>query len=427
MLDRKFILENVEAVKLNCKNRNVVADVDRFVELENSRREKQREVEALNQEANVVSKSIGKCKTPEEREAKKEEGRLVREKLAGVQQILKEIETELDAVQRSIPNMAHPDCPVGDDDTKNTVVAYGKTPLPQWPEGFKPLDHVELAEKLDLIDFEGGARVAGAGFYFLKNEAVLLELALEQFAVNKLVQKGFVPTITPDLAKNSVLQGTGYIPRGNETQIYSIENTDLSLIATAEITLGGLLANETIDAEKLPLKFCGVSHCFRTEAGAAGRASRGLYRVHQFSKVEMFVFCRPEESEAFHQELLGIEREIFDELEIPYQVVDTATGDLGGPAYRKYDIEAWMPGRDAYGEVTSTSNCTDYQARRLNARFKVKGEKGTNFLHTLNGTAVAISRALLAVLEMGQQPDGTIVVPKALRPYVPFERILPKN
>ena len=427
MLDRKFILENVEAVKLNCKNRNVVADVDRFVELENSRREKQREVEALNQEANVVSKSIGKCKTPEEREAKKEEGRLVREKLAGVQQILKEIETELDAVPRSIPNMAHPDCPVGDDDTKNTVVAYGKTPLPQWPEGFKPLDHVELAEKLDLIDFEGGARVAGAGFYFLKNEAVLLELALEQFAVNKLVQKGFVPTITPDLAKNSVLQGTGYIPRGNETQIYSIENSDLSLIATAEITLGGLLANETIDAEKLPLKFCGVSHCFRTEAGAAGRASRGLYRVHQFSKVEMFVFCRPEESEAFHQELLGIEREIFDELEIPYQVVDTATGDLGGPAYRKYDIEAWMPGRDAYGEVTSTSNCTDYQARRLNARFKVKGEKGTNFLHTLNGTAVAISRALLAVLEMGQQPDGTIVVPKALRPYVPFERILPKN
>lgn len=427
MLDRKFILENVEAVKLNCKNRNVVADVDRFVELENSRREKQREVEALNQEANVVSKSIGKCKTPEEREAKKEEGRLVREKLADVQQILKEIETELDAVQRSIPNMAHPDCPVGDDDTKNTVVAYGKTPLPQWPEGFKPLDHVELAEKLDLIDFEGGARVAGAGFYFLKNEAVLLELALEQFAVNKLVQKGFVPTITPDLAKNSVLQGTGYIPRGNETQIYSIENSDLSLIATAEITLGGLLANETIDAEKLPLKFCGVSHCFRTEAGAAGRASRGLYRVHQFSKVEMFVFCRPEESEAFHQELLGIEREIFDELEIPYQVVDTATGDLGGPAYRKYDIEAWMPGRDAYGEVTSTSNCTDYQARRLNARFKVKGEKGTNFLHTLNGTAVAISRALLAVLEMGQQPDGTIVVPKALRPYVPFERILPKN
>ena len=427
MLDRKFILENVDAVKLNCRNRNVVADVDRFVELELSRREKQREIEALNQEANVVSKSIGKCATPEEREAKKEEGRLLREKLAALQQTVREIELELDAVQRSIPNMAHPDCPIGNDDGSNAVVCYGKTPLPKWSEGFKPLDHVELGEKFDLIDFESGARVAGAGFYFLKNEAVLLELALEQFAVNKLVQKGFTPTITPDLAKNSVLQGTGYIPRGNETQIYSIENTDLSLIATAEITLGGILANETIDAEKLPLKLCGVSHCFRTEAGAAGRASRGLYRVHQFSKVEMFVFCLPEESEAFHQELLGIEREIFDELEVPYQVVDTATGDLGGPAYRKFDIEAWMPGRGAYGEVTSTSNCTDYQARRLNARFKVKGEKGTQYVHTLNGTAVAISRALLSVLELGQREDGTIVMPSALRPYLPFDKIVPKN
>ncbi len=427
MLDRKFIFDNVEAVKENCKNRNVTADVDRFVELETVRREKQRELEALNQESNAVSKSIGKCKTPEEREAKKEEGRIVREKLAVLQQSLNEIETEVDRIQRGIPNMAHPDAPKGVDDTCNTVVDYGKTPLPVWKEGFKPLDHVELAEKFDLIDFEGGARVAGAGFYFLKNEAVLLELALEQYAIAKLIKRGFTPMLTPDLAKNSVLQGTGYIPRGNETQIYSIENSDLSLIATAEITLGGLLANQTVDSEQLPLKFCGVSHCFRTEAGAAGRASRGLYRVHQFSKVEMFVFCLPDQSEAFHQELLEIEREIFDGLEIPYQIVDTATGDLGGPAYRKYDIEAWMPGRNAYGEVTSTSNCTDYQARRLNARYKVKGEKGTNYVHTLNGTAVAISRALLSVLEMGQKEDGTIVVPKALRPYVDFVTIQPRK
>ena len=427
MLDRKFILDNVEAVKENCKNRNVPADVDRFVELETTRREKQREIESLNQESNAVSKSIGKCQTPEEREAKKEEGRQIREKIAAVQAELNTIEEELDKIQRGIPNMAHPDCPIGNDDGSNTVVCYGKTPVPQWSEGFKPLDHVELAEKYDLIDFEGGARVAGAGFYFLKNEAVLLELALEQFAIRKLMEHGFRPMETPDLAKNDVLQGTGYIPRGNETQIYSIENSDLSLIATAEITLGGLLANQTVDSTELPMKFCGISHCFRTEAGAAGRASRGLYRVHQFTKVEMVIFCPPDQSEAFHQELLSIEREIFDDLEIPYQVVDTATGDLGGPAYRKYDIEAWMPGRGCYGEVTSTSNCTDYQARRLNARYKVKGEKGTNFVHTLNGTAVAISRALLAVLEMGQQEDGTIVVPKALRPYVPFEKIQPKN
>ncbi len=427
MLDRKFIFDNVEAVKENCRNRNVPADVDRFVELETARREKQRELEALNQESNAVSKSIGKCKTPEEREAKKEEGRIVREKLAVVQQSLNEIETEVDNIQRHIPNMAHPDAPKGVDDSCNKIVGYGKTPLPVWKEGYKPLDHVELAEKFDLIDFEGGARVAGAGFYFLKNEAVLLELALEQYAIAKLLKRGFTPMLTPDLAKNSVLQGTGYIPRGNETQIYSIENSDLSLIATAEITLGGLLANQTVDSEQLPLKFCGVSHCFRTEAGAAGRASRGLYRVHQFSKVEMFVFCLPDQSEAFHQELLEIEKEIFDGLEIPYQIVDTATGDLGGPAYRKYDIEAWMPGRNAYGEVTSTSNCTDYQARRLNARYKVKGEKGTNYVHTLNGTAVAISRALLSVLEMGQKEDGTIVVPKALRPYVDFVTIQPRK
>ena len=423
MLDRRFIFENVEAVKENCKNRNVVADVDRFVELESSRREKQRELEELNQASNVVSKSIGKCATPEERDAKKEEGRLIREKIARLQTALSDIEVELDRIQRSIPNMAHPDSPIGKDDACNCVVEYGKTPKPQWSEGFKPLDHVEIAEKYDLIDFEGGARVAGAGFYFLKNEAVLLELALEQFAINKLVQRGFTPTITPDLAKNDIMQGTGYIPRGNETQIYSIAETDLSLIATAEITLGGLLANRVVDADELPIKLCGVSHCFRTEAGAAGRASRGLYRVHQFSKVEMFVFCLPDQSEAFHKELLGIEREIFDDLKIPYQIVDTATGDLGGPAYRKFDIEAWMPGRDSYGEVTSTSNCTDYQARRLNARYKVKGEKGTNFVHTLNGTAVAISRALLAVLEMGQREDGSVVVPDVLRPYVPFERL----
>ncbi len=427
MLDRKFILENVEAVKLNCKNRNVPADVDRFVELETARREQQREVEALNQESNAVSKSIGKCKTPEEKAAKMEEGRAIREKIAGVRQTLDALEKELDQIQRGIPNMAHPDAPIGDDDGSNLAVAYGKTPLPTWSEGFKPLDHVELAEKLDLIDFEGGARVAGAGFYFLKNEAVLLELALEQYALSKLVRAGFTPTTTPDLAKNDVLQGTGYIPRGNETQIYSIENSDLSLIATAEITLGGLLANQTVDAEQLPMRLCGISHCFRTEAGAAGRASRGLYRVHQFSKVEMFAFCLPEQSEALHQELLQLERDIFDGLEIPYRVVDTATGDLGGPAYRKYDLEAWMPGRGGYGEVTSTSNCTDYQARRLNARYRVKGEKGTNFVHTLNGTAVAISRALLAVMEMYQQEDGSIVVPKALRPYVDFEVIRPKN
>ncbi|MDO5579589.1 MAG: serine--tRNA ligase [Planctomycetia bacterium] len=421
MLDRRFILDNVDAVRTNCKNRNMKVDVDRFVELENIRREKQKELEGLNQEANTVSKSIGKAATPEEREAKKEQGRLLRERTGTVRSEMEAIEKEAEEILRSIPNMAHPDAPIGDDDASNAPVAYGKNPLPNFD--FEPVDHVILGERLNLIDFDGGARVAGAGFYFLRNEAVLLELALQLYAVNRLIKAGFKPLTTPDLARNDILQGTGYIPRGNETQIYSIENTDLSLVATAEITLGGLFANQTINAEDLPVKFCGISHCFRTEAGAAGRASRGLYRVHQFTKVEMFAFTLPEQSEGMHQEMLGMERQLFDDLGLPYRVVDTATGDLGGPAYRKYDLEAWMPGRNEYGEVTSTSNCTDYQARRLNARYRIKGEKGTSFLHTLNGTAIAISRALVAIMEMYQQKDGSIIVPEVLRPYTGIDRI----
>jgi seryl-tRNA synthetase len=419
MLDRKFILEHIEAVKLNCKNRGVTADVDRFVVLETERKSLQQELERLQTEANTLSKSISQAKSPEERDAKKEEGRLLREKTGEIRTTLDRLEIELDRVQRSIPNMAHPDAPIGADDGSNLRRSLGKTPVPTYD--FKPLDHVELGEKLDLLDFEAGARVAGAGFYFLKNEAVLLELALQRYAVEVLMQAGFTLTTTPDLARNEVLQGTGYIPRGPETQIYSIDGTDLSLVATAEIPLGGMLSGQTVDAESLPLRFCGISHCFRTEAGAAGRASRGLYRVHQFTKVEMFAFTLPEQSGAMHDEMLGLECRIFDGLGIPYQVVDTATGDLGGPAYRKFDLEAWMPGRGEageYGEVTSTSNCTDYQARRLNARYKIKGEKGTKFLHTLNGTAIAISRALVAILELYQQKDGSVVVPEVLRQSV---------
>ena len=415
MLDRRYILENLDAVKENCRNRNVHAEVDRFAQLEGVRKEKQQKTEELNKAANAVSKTIGQAKSPEERSARMEEGRAIREEVAALKTDLDALEKEIDEIWRSIPNMAHPDAPIGDDDTCNTERSLGKTPKPEFD--FSPLDHVELAEKLDLIDFEGGARVAGSGFYFLKNEAVLLELALQEYAVHRLIKAGFTPMSTPDLAKNSVLQGTGYIPRGNETQIYSVENSDLSLVATAEITLGGIMAGRTIEAESLPLRLCGISHCFRTEAGAAGRASRGLYRVHQFTKIEMFAFTLPDQSDAMHAEMLGLECDLFDGLGIPYHVVDTATGDLGGPAYRKFDLEAWMPGRGCYGEVTSTSNCTDYQARRLNARYSVKGEKGTHFLHTLNGTAIAVSRALVALMEIYQQKDGSIVVPEALRPY----------
>ncbi|MFZ1932379.1 MAG: serine--tRNA ligase [Thermoguttaceae bacterium] len=424
MLDRKFIVENADLVAQNCVNRGVKVDVHRFVQLEQTRRLIQIDVEEHNRKANEVSKLIGKAKDPAEREARKEEGRLLREKTQTLQANLDEMSAELETLHRQIPNLSHPDAPIGVDDKSNLELFRGKTPLRNF--SFKPLDHVQLAEKLDLVDFEGGASVAGHGFYFLKNEAVLLELALQRYAVETLAGEGFTPVSTPDLARNDILTGIGFNPRGPETQIYSIENSDLSLVATAEITLGGMLAGQILDAESLPRKYCGISHCFRTEAGAHGRATRGLYRVHQFTKIEMFAFTLPDQSDAMLDQLRGLECRLFDGLGIPYRVVDTATGDLGGPAYRKFDLEAWMPGRGEageFGEVTSTSNCTDYQARRLNVRYKIAGEKGTHFVHTLNGTAIAVSRTLIAILENYQQADGSIVIPEVLRAFVGGDRI----
>jgi seryl-tRNA synthetase len=277
---------------------------------------------------------------------------------------------------------------------------------------------------LGIIDFDAGTKVAGSKFYFLRGDAVLLELGLVRYAMDILVERGYQAAITPDLARDEHLVGTGFIPRGPETQIYSVEDSDLSLVATAEITLAGSLADEILGEDELPIRLAGLSHCFRTEAGSHGRASRGLYRVHQFTKVEMFAFTTPEQSEAMHQEMLEIEERIFQGLGLPYRVVDICTGDLGGAAYRKYDLEAWMPGRDGYGEVTSTSNTTDYQARRLRIRHR-RAEPGgrPQLLHTLNGTALAISRALIALLEIYQQEDGSVLLPKVLIPYVGKERI----
>lgn len=423
MLDKRFILENADLVQKNCDVRGVKADIHRFVGLETQAREMQQQVEEFSRQANVVSKSIGAAKDDAEREVRKEEGRKLREDKEKLQSEIDRLAAEAGAIYRSMPNLTHPEAPIGGEDHAREIRRGG-------PEvrkfSFPVLDHVALAEQHDLIDFEGGARIAGNGFYFLKNEAALLELALQQYAISFLVGEGFIPTITPDVARGDILHGIGFIPRGPETQIYSIENNDLNLVATAEITLGGLYSGEVLDAEKLPLKLCGVSHCFRTEAGAAGRASRGLYRVHQFTKIEMFAFTLPEQSEAMHQLFCDLECKIFDGLGIPYRVIDTATGDLGGPAYRKFDLEAWMPGRGnagEYGEVTSTSNCTDYQARRLDIRYKTKGEKGTKLVHTLNGTAIAVSRALIAILENYQQADGSIIIPEVLRKWVSKERI----
>ncbi len=418
MLDRKFIIQNPDLVRENCERRGVDCDVDRIVQLDKDRLEKLQLAQDLNQQANTVSKQIGKAKDAEERQALIEEGRRLREAKDAAQKEHDELDQEIVSLQTIIPNLTHPNVPTGgEDDAKE--LSFGKTSKPEFD--FQAKDHLELGEVHDLFDFEGGARVAGAGFYFLRNAAVRIDLALQQFAVSFLADRGFTPVATPDLALTSILQGTGFNPRGPETQIYSIENTELNLVATAEITLGGMMSGQTVDLEQLPIRLCGLSHCFRTEAGAAGRASKGLYRVHQFSKVEMFAFAAPDQSDALHDEMRELECEIFDALEVPYRVIDTASGDLGGPAYRKFDLEAWMPGRGeggAWGEVTSTSNCTDYQARRLNVRFKTPGKKGTEFVHTLNGTAIATGRAMIAVLENHQRADGSIAIPKSLQPWV---------
>ncbi len=421
MLDLKYIKENAEAVKQNIKNRFMSVDLDEILDLYEKRNSLIAESDALKQKRNENARKMKGRIDDNERNNLITEGKSLKKRIADTDDELSRVREALEAAVRNVPNMAHPDAPVGKEDKDNTEIRRVGT-IPTF--GFSPLDHVELGKKLDLIDFDSAARVAGQKFYYLKNEAVFLELALTKYAMDKLFSKGFTPTITPDIAKEEILEGIGFNPRGDESNIYNIQDAGTCLVGTAEITLGGMLAGSILSKDELPIRLAGLSHCFRREAGAAGQYSRGLYRVHQFTKVEMFVFCLPEDSERIHKELLALEEEIFQELAIPYRVVDTCTGDLGAPAYRKFDLEAWMPGRGEdgdWGEVTSTSNCTDYQARRLGIRFR--DETGNRFVHMLNGTAVAVSRTLIALLENNQQPDGSITIPRVLVPYTGFEYI----
>ncbi len=425
MLDLQYICDNLDAIAENCRNRGVEVNLDTILSLRNRRGELIASGDELRREQKATSSQIPTAESEDTKQALITRGRELREQLQELDGQLDTVETELRHIQSCVPNMSHPDAPVafGDDGHVEIRRSGDVTTF-----DFEPLDHVALSEAHNLIDFEAGSRVAGHGFYYLKNEAVLLELALIQLAVTRLRDAGFTLMTTPDLARDEIIEGIGFLPRGPESQIYSIENTDLSLVATAEITLGGALKDQVLEIDDLPIRYAGISHCFRTEAGAHGRATRGIYRVHQFTKVEMFGFTEPtlDASNAFHEEVVGIEEDFFRSLEIPFRVVDTCTGDLGGPAYRKFDLEAWMPGRGdggAWGEVTSASNCTDYQARRLGIRCRTPGQKGTEFVHTLNGTAVAISRALIALLENHQQPDGTIRIPEVLRPWVGLDQI----
>ena len=432
MLDAAFVRDNLAAVKANCASRNVPDfPADRAVAFDDARKKLVQERSETAAKQNALSKQFGAAKTQAEKDALRAQSTALKEDIGRIDAELALVEGDLKANLLQLPNMTHPAAPVGNDPSANVVVArFGVKPA----FDFKPKDHVELCEALDLADFEAGTRVAGQKFYFLKNEGALLEIALVQYAIQACVKAGFTPVITPDLARVEVLEGIGFQPRDSaETrQVYTVADTDLCLIATAEITLGGMHKDRIFDEAELPKRYVGLSHCFRTEAGAAGRDTRGLYRVHQFTKVEMFAFCTPENSEAIHQEIRALEEQIFNGLGLCFHVIDTATGDLGGPAYRKYDLEAWMPGRGekgAYGEITSTSNCTDFQARRLNISYRPKEKKGKRnpFVHTLNGTAVACTRALIAILENYQQADGSVVIPEVLRPWVGKDIITAKK
>ena len=432
MLDYRFIKENLEAVKKNIIDRNMdpaKADADLVVKLFDERTALTTSLQELQKKRNENAASMKQKLDPETRQKYIDEGKVLKEQIAAEEAKLNEVESALDEAGRQIPNMAHPETPIGKLDTENLEVKKVGT-IRKFD--FKAKSHVEIMEALDLIDFERATKVSGPKFYYLKNEAVFLEQALIMYAMNILRKHGFTTFITPDVAKEEVLKGIGFNPRGNESNVYAIEEEGTCLVATAEITLGGYHSGEILDKSKLPLMYCGLSHCFRREAGAAGQFSKGLYRVHQFDKVEMFVYSTPEQSDELHEKLRQIEEEIFTGLSIPFHVVDTCTGDLGAPAYRKWDLEAWMPGRadekhpeGDYGEVTSTSNCTDFQARRLNVKYR--DDDGKNkYVHMLNGTAIAVGRAMLALIENYQNEDGSVTIPEVLVPFCGFDKIGPK-
>ncbi len=421
MLDPKYIREHAKEVQQNCKNRQAVVDVDAWLALDQQRSKLMADTEALRAQRNSLAEQM-KSSDADYRSRFIEKGREIKADISIAEQSLVDVETAWKSELIKFPNQTHPDAPIGKDDSENIELrTCGEVKKLK-----HPLDHVALAEKYDLIDFTRGAKVAGAKFYFLKGKLAILEQALIRYGIDFAMREGFEMLTTPDVAKEDVLLGKGFQPRGPEKQVYYIEGENLALIGTSEIPVLGYHMNETLSAEELPRKYVAFSHCFRTEAGAYGRESYGLYRVHQFAKVELFAFALPEQSEAIHLDFVRLEETFWKSLGIPFRVVDCCTGDMSGSDYRRFDLEAWMFGKGesgGWGEVTSASDCVDFQARGLFIKYASKdGEKG--FVHTLNGTVVATPRALIAILENHQNEDGTISIPKALVPYCGFEKIV---
>ena len=418
MLDIKFIRQNPIKVKEGCQKKQVDVDIDLLLKLDEKRRKYLKEVEDLRAKENQLSNLIEKEKDNEKRTELIGEAQQIKKKIKEEELYLKGVSEEFEKLMLKIPNPPFDDVPSGKDEKDNVVLReVGKVPK----FDFKFKDYLTISENLDLIDIKRAGKTSGTRFGFLKREAVLLEFALIDFTLDNLRKEGFIPVIPPVMIKPEMMKGMGYVERGGE-EIYFVEKDNLYLVGTSEQIIGPMHADETLEEKELPKRYAGFSSCFRREAGSYGKDTKGILRVHQFDKIEMFIFCQPEESKKEHQLLLSIEEKLMQSLKIPYHVVQICTGDLGDPAAAKYDIEAWIPSENRYRETHSTSNCTDFQARRLNIRYRAKDGK-INFVHTLNGTAFAIGRTLIAIIENYQQKDGSIKIPEVLQPYLPFKEI----
>ena len=414
MLDIRFIRENAEAVQQNAKYKGYDVNVTDLLEADTKRRGLQRQVDELRTKRNAISDQMkGGKPTPE----LIEQGKALKEQTSVLETELKEVEESYSKLIDGLPNMLKSDVPIGDEEDSVEIKKWGKQPT-------GATDHLDYAVGRDWVDFERGAKVAGAKFYFLKGDLALLENAITQFALDFITKKDFTFMTVPHMVNSRVATGTGFAPRtSDQSDEYYIEGEDLSLIATAEMPLTGFHADEIIDEDKLPLLYAGLSPSYRKEAGTYGKHTRGLFRVHQFNKLEMYAFTTPEQSEAMHETIREIEEELWQALDVPYHIINIASGDLGAPAAKKYDLEYWSSVDGAYRELTSCSNCTDFQARNLNIRVRRKGGN-VETLHTLNGTAVSLARSLVALIEHNQREDGKLNVPEPLRPYLGGREIL---
>ncbi len=410
MLDIQFIRDNAELVAQKAKQKGYEVDISKLLDLDNRRRELIVQIDELRQKRNEQAHSTKDQKPGEQQIAV---GKDLKEKIAELDKEFADVSKEMDEHLRAVPNVFPDDTPLGGEEANREEKQWGNTE----PKKFKLVDHLNWGEQRGLIDFGRGAKVSGNKFYFLKGALVQLELAVFQYTLQLTEKYGFTPMMVPNMVKTRVIEGTGYSAKGEEKQIYKIEGEDLNLIATSEIPITGYHADEILQAKDLPILYAGLSPAYRVEGGAYGKHNKGLFRTHQFNKLELYVFCKPEDSEHWHQELIAIEEELCRALEIPYRLVRIAAGDMGAPAYKKFDVEYWSPVDQAYRELMSCSNVTDYQARRLNIRYR--GEKTEkSYVHTLNGTAAAMSRIPIALIENHQQKDGKVQIPAVLRPYM---------